>query len=60
MQLNYIYKNVYFMNSFIDYETDVVPVYFSSRTVKFKMYSKYDELIDKSKFLLTSDRVISI
>lgn len=56
MQLNYIYKNVYFMNSFIYFETDVVPVYFSSRTVKFKMYSKYDELIDKSKFLLTSDR----
>lgn len=56
MELNYIYKNLYFMNSYIDFDSEVIPVYMTSRTVKFKMFSSYEKLLDLSKFIVTYDR----
>jgi len=56
MKLDYIYKNTYFMNSFIDFETDKIPIFMNSRTITFKMYSGFEAFVDKSKFEFSSDK----
>lgn len=56
MHLEYIYKKLYFMNSFIDFSGSKIPIYYNSRTVKFKMFSSYDSLMDKNKFEIVNDR----
>lgn len=55
MNLEYIYKNVYFMNSYIDFESKKIPVYYTARTVKFKMFSTFDKHFNKDIFEIVDD-----
>jgi len=44
------------MNSYIDFPTAKIPVYMTSRTVNFKMFSSYEQLLDVDKFTISSER----
>lgn len=52
--MNYIYKNVYFMNSFIEFEEPKIPLFMTSRTVKFKMFADFEKLLNEDKFIISS------
>lgn len=56
MQIPYITKDVFSLNNYLIYKnTDKINCNMTERTIKFKMFSNYDQLLDKSKFNYTGN-----
>src|SRR5690554_341736 len=52
MKIPYIIKDIYSLNNYLVFENvNKISVTMAQRTVKFKMFSNYDQLLDSNKFV---------
>jgi len=52
MKIPYIIKDIYSLNNYLVFENvNKISVTMAQRTVKFKMFSNYDQLLDQTKFV---------
>lgn len=49
----YLFKDFYFMNSFFEYP-EKVPVFIDERSVRYKMFMDFADLLDQSKFVVNT------
>ncbi|MGI6360559.1 MAG: beta-N-acetylglucosaminidase domain-containing protein [Acholeplasmatales bacterium] len=57
MAISYILKDKYSLNNNLVFkDTDKITFSMTERTIKFKMFSKYDELLDQEKFIYENNK----
>ncbi len=47
----YLFKDFYFMNTFVEFD-EKIPIHMTARNINYKMFHRFNELLDDSKFLI--------